>query len=200
MTTKSYVVAEVEDAGNAACTCQNCDAALTADQVTDIGDCALTPGDASPVGRCPKCDGLVYLDQPLRGEVVDIVETDRRAQHLVEDMQMGFDGSVEFDDDSWEASLDMAKALKRDIEKLKNGAHVIDSDYILVSVVEKDLAGNDETFPVRLGADAVSDIITCAVQLSNAIKANVSAVELEQLSANLTQALASRGLVDEQVL
>ncbi len=30
------------------------------DKVAKIGSCSLTPGDASPAGRCPKCDELVY--------------------------------------------------------------------------------------------------------------------------------------------
>lgn len=68
MTTGPYQVAEVEDAGEAACTCDNCDWVGTADKTVDIQDCALTPGDASPVGRCPECDGLCYLDKRLREE------------------------------------------------------------------------------------------------------------------------------------
>jgi hypothetical protein len=28
--------------------------------VAEIGDCCLTPGDGSPAGRCPECDGLCY--------------------------------------------------------------------------------------------------------------------------------------------
>ncbi len=27
-----------------------------------IYDCTLTPGDPSPAGRCPECEGLVYVD------------------------------------------------------------------------------------------------------------------------------------------
>lgn len=33
-------------------------------EVAEIGDCSLTPGDPSPAGRCPDCDGLVYVDTP----------------------------------------------------------------------------------------------------------------------------------------
>lgn len=28
-------------------------------------DGVLTPGDHCPVGRCPECDAMVYLDRPL---------------------------------------------------------------------------------------------------------------------------------------
>lgn len=67
MTTGPYRVEEVEDAGDAACTCENCDWKGAADKTVEIHSCALTPGDDSPVGRCAECDGLVYLDKPLRG-------------------------------------------------------------------------------------------------------------------------------------
>lgn len=78
MTTGPYQVAEVEDAGNAACSCDNCTWQGTSDKVNEVKDCVLTPGDASPVGRCPECDGLVYLDKPLRGvsvhqQVLDLI-------------------------------------------------------------------------------------------------------------------------------
>lgn len=33
-------------------------------KVKEIGYCSLTPGDPSPAGRCPDCDGLVYLKDP----------------------------------------------------------------------------------------------------------------------------------------
>lgn len=38
------------------------DETLTVGGVEPIGSCMLTPGDPSPVGRCPDCDGLVYAD------------------------------------------------------------------------------------------------------------------------------------------
>ncbi len=43
------------------CGCGPCRSALTVADVVEIGDCCLTPGDPSPVGRCPHCDGLVYV-------------------------------------------------------------------------------------------------------------------------------------------
>ena len=75
MTTSSYVVAEVEDAGEAHCTC-GCGWTGTAEKVANIKSCALTPGDPSPVGRCPDCDVLVYLDRPLRVYGADTVTID----------------------------------------------------------------------------------------------------------------------------
>lgn len=44
------------------CGCDECPATVA--DVAEIDGCALTPGDASPVGRCPSCDGLVYIDTP----------------------------------------------------------------------------------------------------------------------------------------
>jgi hypothetical protein len=33
------------------------------EHVLAIDGCSLTPGDPSPVGRCPKCDCLVYVEK-----------------------------------------------------------------------------------------------------------------------------------------
>lgn len=72
MTTGPYRVAEVEDADNTPCTCENCGWTGTADAVDEIEDCALTPGDPSPVGRCPECDCLAYVERPLRANPLDL--------------------------------------------------------------------------------------------------------------------------------
>lgn len=61
MTTKSYRVDEVEDMGISPCSCSNCNWAGPAQDAQEIGSCALTPGDPSPVGRCPECDCLAYI-------------------------------------------------------------------------------------------------------------------------------------------
>lgn len=37
---------------------------LTVAQVEPIGSCELSPGDPSPIGRCPQTGDLVYLDRP----------------------------------------------------------------------------------------------------------------------------------------
>jgi len=45
-----------------------CGCGVKSDTLQDlkpVGDCALTPGDASPAGRCPDCDALVYPESPL---------------------------------------------------------------------------------------------------------------------------------------
>jgi hypothetical protein len=34
----------------------------TVADIAGIGACSLTPGDPSPIGRCPDCDELVYVD------------------------------------------------------------------------------------------------------------------------------------------
>lgn len=46
------------------CECADCDWKGTADKLKPIGDCCLTPGDASPAGRCPECDTLAYVIGP----------------------------------------------------------------------------------------------------------------------------------------
>lgn len=49
----------------AADTAVDCGAACgwsgTVADLKEIGDCSLTPGDASPAGRCPECDALAYV-------------------------------------------------------------------------------------------------------------------------------------------
>jgi len=72
MTTGAYRVAEVDAADNAACTCDNCGWTGTADATAEIEDCALTPGDPSPVGRCPECDWLAYVDRPVSANPLDL--------------------------------------------------------------------------------------------------------------------------------
>jgi hypothetical protein len=49
------------------CRCGACSATWRYDQLSPIGDCSLTPGDASPAGRCadPGCDSLAYADRPM---------------------------------------------------------------------------------------------------------------------------------------
>ncbi len=47
------------------CKCEACDWQGVADELADIGDCSLTPGDPSPAGRCPVCDTLAYLSRPI---------------------------------------------------------------------------------------------------------------------------------------
>lgn len=46
------------------CVCDQCDWTGTADQLGPIGDAILTPGHASPAGRCPDkdCTALAYVD------------------------------------------------------------------------------------------------------------------------------------------
>lgn len=64
---RSYTVAEVWIRDEARCECGNCEWQGRADETEEIGDCALTPGDPSPAGRCPECQALVY---PMEGEKV----------------------------------------------------------------------------------------------------------------------------------
>lgn len=66
MTTAAYHVVDVENAGDSACSCDSCAWQGAASDTTDVEDCCLTPGDASPVGRCPDCGSLAYLAKPLR--------------------------------------------------------------------------------------------------------------------------------------
>jgi len=53
--------AEIEIDEQLPCTCGSCDWVGTVGQTKHIEGCALTPGDESPVGRCPTCDALTYI-------------------------------------------------------------------------------------------------------------------------------------------
>ena len=67
MTSEAYTVGEVDDLGHAPSHCSNCDWKGKASETGNIGSCCLMPGDPSPVGRCPSCDSLAYVDQrPVR--------------------------------------------------------------------------------------------------------------------------------------
>lgn len=63
MTSSAYTVVEVDSNEDQPCTCGGgCGWKGTARQTVDIQECALTAGDASPVGRCPECESLAYVD------------------------------------------------------------------------------------------------------------------------------------------
>ena len=87
MTTLFYFVDEVDDMGNTPCSCGSCEWTGTASEVTEVEGCALTPGHPSPVGRCPECDSLAYVDrdedsndpQILRKQAAEVI---RRAQKI----------------------------------------------------------------------------------------------------------------------
>jgi hypothetical protein len=49
---------DVDDESPASC---DCGWRGPAGKLLPIDDCALTPGDPSPAGRCPDCEGLAYL-------------------------------------------------------------------------------------------------------------------------------------------
>lgn len=47
--------------GATPCTCGDCGWSGPFAALAAIGDCALTPGDPSPAGRCPACSTLAYV-------------------------------------------------------------------------------------------------------------------------------------------
>lgn len=60
-----YVVEIAGEHGNDdPCQCSGCAWRGPAQELEDIESCSLTPGDASPAGRCPECNSLAYLDRP----------------------------------------------------------------------------------------------------------------------------------------
>ncbi|MPQ56257.1 hypothetical protein [Duganella sp. FT27W] len=73
---KSYTatVDHLRDPRLVKCICENCETTMTADKLAPIESAILTPGHASPAGRCPECDQLAYVDQPDLQSLVEIVE------------------------------------------------------------------------------------------------------------------------------
>lgn len=73
---KSYTatVDHLRDPRLVKCHCENCETTLTADMLAPIEDAILTPGDASPAGRCPECDQLAYVDQPDPKSLAEILQ------------------------------------------------------------------------------------------------------------------------------
>lgn len=59
--TYSATIEHVKDEKDIQCDCGACDWKGTADQLDDIEDAVLTPGDPSPAGRCPECHALAYV-------------------------------------------------------------------------------------------------------------------------------------------
>ncbi|MCZ2113595.1 MAG: hypothetical protein LC131_07145 [Anaerolineae bacterium] len=71
MTTGSYLVDEIGLANeNLPAACDSCEWVGNAGETKDIDSTALDAGDPSPVGRCPECDSLAYLDR-LQDRVID---------------------------------------------------------------------------------------------------------------------------------
>lgn len=68
----------IEDvAPDAPCFCGGCGWTGRADALVPCEDAILTPGDASPAGRCPDCEALAYLDRPedrARDEALNAVK------------------------------------------------------------------------------------------------------------------------------
>lgn len=92
MTSETYTVGEVDDLGHAPSRCSNCDWKGKASETGNIGSCCLMPGDPSPVGRCPSCDSLAYVDQrPVRivigldGGIIQGVTANVPVEYLVYD-------------------------------------------------------------------------------------------------------------------
>lgn len=69
------------------CKCDNCDWTDTADNLNAVEIASLTPGHASPAGRCPECDSLAYVaDDPTSRALRVLAELLPYATSRAEDM------------------------------------------------------------------------------------------------------------------
>jgi len=70
--------AEIDLEEGAACVCGSCDWVGVMEDLVEIRDCVLTPGDPSPAGRCPDCEALAYLDDseahPVEGAIEHVLD------------------------------------------------------------------------------------------------------------------------------
>lgn len=76
------------NAGAAPIHCEDCKWKGHVDEVGPIEDCSLTPGDPSPLGRCPKCETLVYLNREIdraRDAAADLLKLAREWLRWMED-------------------------------------------------------------------------------------------------------------------
>jgi hypothetical protein len=82
------VIALPADADAAPIHCEDCKWNGRVNDVGRVEDCSLTPGDASPVGRCPKCETLVYLNREIdraRDAAADLLRLARQWLRWMED-------------------------------------------------------------------------------------------------------------------
>lgn len=73
--------------------------------VAEIGDCCLSPGDPSPIGRCPETGDLVYLDRPID-----------RARDAAPDLLASLRAILPYAESRAEDMADCADALAEDAE------------------------------------------------------------------------------------
>jgi hypothetical protein len=88
MTTGPYRVAEIDlpngvDPVTTMITCEDCGFECRLDLVADIESCALTPGDPSPVGRCPRCEALVYFVDPRDEAIRSVLQALKELDDLI---------------------------------------------------------------------------------------------------------------------
>ena len=51
---------------------------ITTSTMLECEDAVLTPGDACPAGRCPECDGLVYLEASEDRRIIELLKANNR--------------------------------------------------------------------------------------------------------------------------
>lgn len=79
----SYLVDELVAQEGQQVECQDCDWTGTVEETRPIEACALTAGDPSPAGRCPKCDTLAYVLDPLHDAAPDLLAVVKECRDLL---------------------------------------------------------------------------------------------------------------------
>jgi len=104
---KSLICIETCAPDDTPCTGCGCDWQGTLADVTQIDDCTLDAGDASPAGRCPECGDLVYLDRPI-----DRIRDGAEDGAALAAMIIHGDGAQDLSDEGFEGDI---RALARKI-------------------------------------------------------------------------------------
>lgn len=83
MTASRYraIVDHVDDSAPACC--GDCGWIGVAVDTAEIGECALNPGDPSPVGRCPECDSIAYVKEAPNPILHDVAHVLREGLRLM---------------------------------------------------------------------------------------------------------------------
>lgn len=65
MPTHSYRAIMAEQFAEEPCRCTSCGWQGLYLETAPIVECKLSPGEPSPVGRCPNCEGLIYRSRDI---------------------------------------------------------------------------------------------------------------------------------------
>jgi hypothetical protein len=115
MANGSYLVERLGSFPDSGCECPSCGWRGDKSSVREVGACVLTPGDASPAGRCPKCMGLVYPEGKHQRQKLYAADLVLAVEALVAFDERSMKGRT-YDPKDYKAAIAVVKACLRKIE------------------------------------------------------------------------------------